>query len=169
MIESESDFLARMQREAGIRTLLVRHLTFRYWKGPLHYADIETDEEVTKITKIIYGDRPETEMIFICDIRGRVMELRNEGNQLSLNALTTFGYDKDHVDMLVRGIGEDGTIYSPTIGYILQRLVTQEISREDARVLAKKWLPLNTNPYNQKQIEESLVEYGLLDDSEAEG
>ena len=166
MSESESDFIARMRKEAGIRPFLVSRLTFRYWKGPLHYMDIETDEEVTEITKILYGDRPETEMIFICNIRGRVMELRNESDQLSLNALTATVHDKDHVDMLVRGIGENGTIDSPTIGYILQRLVTKKISREDARVLAKKWLSLNSNPYVQKQIEESLVEYGLLDEAE---
>jgi len=155
MSDSESDFIARMRKEAGIRPFLLSHLTFRYWKGPLHYAKVKNKE-------VIYGDRPETEMIFICDIRGRVMELRNESDQLSLNALTTFGYGKDHVNMLVRGLGEDGTIYSPTIGYILQRLVTKEISKEEARVIAKKWLLLNTNPYAQKQIEESLVAYGLL-------
>jgi len=126
--------------------------------------DIETDEEVTKVNKIIYGDHPETEMVFICDIRGRVMELRNESDQLSLNALTSFWHDKDHVDILVRGLGEDGTINSPLIGYIMQRLVTTEISREDARGLAKKWLHLKPNPH----IGKGLVEYGLLYAFEAE-
>ena len=143
-----------------------KYRKFRYWKGPLHYMDIETDEEVTKITKILYGDYPEVEMIFICNRKGKVMELRNEGNQLSLNALTALMCDENHIDMIVRGLSLDGTIYSPSIGCILQRLVTKKISREEARVLAKKWISLNTNPYNQKQIEESLVEFGILDKEE---
>jgi len=142
--------------------LLVRHLKFRYWKGPLHYMNIETDENATKITKISYGDYPEVEMMFICDGRNKVIELRNEGDLLSLNALTALMCDENHIDMIVRGLHEDGTIYSPSIGCILQRLVTKEISREDARVLAKKWLPLNSNPCVQKDIEESLAAYGLL-------
>jgi len=150
-----------LEGHARAPPLLTRDLTFRYWKGPLHYAK-------TKNKEVFYGDRPETEMIFICDIKNKVMELRNESDQLSLNALTALVCDKNHIDMIVRTLGEDGTIYSPIIGCILQRLVTKEISREEARVLAKKWLPLNTNPYVQKQIEESLVDYGLLYAFEAE-
>jgi len=164
MSDSESDFIARMRKEAGIRPFLLSHLTFRYWKGPLHYMDIETDEEVTKVTKILYGDRSETEMVFICDTRGRVMELRNESDRLSLNALTATTHDKDHIDMFVRGLVKDGAIDSPLIGYILQRLVTKEISREDARVLAKKWLLLKPNPH----IGKGLVEFGLLNNFDIE-
>ncbi len=161
MSDSESEILARLRKEAGIRPFLVSNLTFRYWRGPLHYMDIETDEEVTKVTKILYGDRPETEMIFICDIRGRAMELRLEGDFLSLNALTATVHDKDHIDMLVRGLSkEDG----PLIGYILQRLVTTELSREAARVLAKKWLLLKPNPH----IGKGLVEFDLLNNFDIE-
>lgn len=168
MSESKSEFIARLRKEAGIQPFLISHLTFRYWKGPLHFMEIETDKEVTKITKIIYGDRPETEMIFICDTRGRVMELRNEDNELSMNAVTSTVHDKDHIEIIVRGLGEDLTIESPTIGYILQRVKTKDLSRNEARELAKKWLPLNSNPYVQKQIEEDLVAYGLLYAFEAE-
>ncbi len=116
----------------------------------------------SKKKEVFYGDRPETEMIFICDRKNKVMELRNEGDFLSLNALTALVCDRNHIDMIVRTLGEDGTIYSPIIGCILQWLNTKEISREEARVLAKKWLLSNSNPYVQNQIEESLVDYGLL-------
>lgn len=158
--ESDSERLARLRKEARIQPFLVSHLTFRYWRGPLHYMDIEPDEDATKVTKILYGDHPDTEMIFICDRRGKVMELRNESDQLSLNALTATVHDKDHVDMLVRELGKDGTLNNPS--YILQRLVTEKISREAAREMAKKWLPLN--PY----VGKGLVEFGLLYPFEAE-
>ena len=124
--------------------------------------DIEVDEDVTKITKILYEDYPEVEMIFICDRRNKVIELRNDGNFLSLNALTSHVYDENHIEITVRGLREDGTIYSPTIGTILQRVKTKDISKNKAREIAKEWIHLN--PF----IGKSLVEYGLLDKTEEE-